>query len=83
MHSSVQMASVASVPQAAPLAILVPSCGEPAGVLCQVPGTNAFALPGTLYDPQTGRTRAIPTLPPAYRDYLCDAEHVKGCSGPV
>gem|GEM_PF-7063583 len=52
-------------------------------MLCQVPGTNAFALPGTLYDPQTGRTRAIPTLPPAYRDYLCDAEHVKGCSGPV
>ncbi len=60
----------------APLAILVPSCGEPADVLCRVPGTNAFAAPGTLYDPQTHQDAPIPAMPAGYRRWLCRVEHV-------
>lgn len=56
--------------------VIVPACGAQ---LCQVPGTNVFAEPGTVYDPATGRTRAIPPLSPSYRAHLCRVEHVN-CS---
>lgn len=54
--------------------VVVPSCGAQ---LCQVPGTDVFAQPGTIYDPVTGETRAIPPLSPGYRAYLCRVEHVR------
>ena len=63
----------------APLSILVPSCGEPADVLCQVPGTNVFAHPGTLYDPQTQTDAPIPAMPASYHRYLCRVENVRPC----
>ena len=60
-----------------PLSVVVPACGG--AQLCRVPGTNVYAEPGTIYDPATGRTRAIPALPAGYRAYLCRVEHVQ-CS---
>ena len=70
-------AKAAPAPTPAPTqSVVVPTCGAQ---LCRVPGTNVYAQPGTIYDPATGRTRAIPPLSPGYRAYLCRVEHVK-CS---
>lgn len=67
----------AVIPGAQPVdTIVVPTCSAQ---LCQVPGTNLFAQPGTIYDPGTGQTRAVPSLSPGATRYYCRVEHVRHC----
>ena len=66
-------AASASASGAAPLGVLVPSCGG--YQLCAVPGyPGVYSTPGTVYDPQAHRAAVIPTRSPASRAYLCFEE---------